>query len=168
MPCFSQTPPIVETGVSHTLAKWRAANYSDVRYKLNLTLEKMSPVLKGSTEVSVNLKMPADIILDWRKIKGKEQFYKISNVELNSVKVEAKEVNEHLVIADGKQGANTIKLNFESPIMTSGAAVTRYVDREDGAEYVYSLFVPSDASTAFPVFDQPDLKASHCALRISF
>ncbi len=132
---FSQTPP-VETGVSQTLAKWRAANYSDVRYKLNLTLEKMSPVLKGTIEVSVNLKNANDIVLDWRKIKGKEQFYKITNVELNGGKVEAKEINEHLLIQGGKQGANTIKLNFESPIATSGASVTRYVDKEDGAEYV--------------------------------
>ncbi|MBK8303097.1 MAG: hypothetical protein IPK98_06750 [Chloracidobacterium sp.] len=52
-----------------------------------------------------------------------------------------------------------IKLDFTSPILTSGSAITRYVDKEDGAEYIYSLFVPSDASTAFPVFDQPDLKA---------
>ena len=58
-----------------------------------------------------------------------------------------------------KAGENLIKINFASPIKTSGAAITRYVDKEDGAEYVYSLFVPSDASTAFPVFDQPDLKA---------
>jgi hypothetical protein len=49
---FSQTPP-VEAGVPQTLAKWRAANYSDVRYKLNLTLEKMSTVLKGTIEVSL-------------------------------------------------------------------------------------------------------------------
>ena len=47
MNVFSQTAPAIETGVSQTLAKWRAANYSDVRYKLNLTLEKMSPSLKG-------------------------------------------------------------------------------------------------------------------------
>ena len=37
---FSQTP-LIGPGVSHDLAKWRAAHYSDVRYKLNLTLEKM-------------------------------------------------------------------------------------------------------------------------------
>ncbi|NOT49180.1 MAG: hypothetical protein HOP17_15735, partial [Acidobacteria bacterium] len=52
-----------------------------------------------------------------------------------------------------------IKLDFTSPILPSGSAITRYVDKEDGSEYIYSLFVPSDASTAFPVFDQPDLKA---------
>ncbi len=155
---FSQTPPI-ETGVPQTLAKWRAANYGEVRYKLNITLEKMAPTLRGTIEVSVNLKTASDIVLDWRKIRGKEEFSKISNVVLNGGPVEARETNEHLVIGGGKPGANTIKLNFESPILASGAAITRYVDKEDGAEYVYSLFVPSDASTAFPVFDQPDLKA---------
>ena len=56
---------------------------------------------------------------------------------------------------DGNEG----KLDFTSPILPSGSAITRYVDKEDGSEYIYSLFVPSDASTAFPVFDQPDLKA---------
>ncbi|MEK7855977.1 MAG: M1 family aminopeptidase, partial [Acidobacteriota bacterium] len=56
-------------------------------------------------------------------------------------------------------GENVITLDFTSPILASGSAITRYVDKEDGSEYIYSLFVPSDASTAFPVFDQPDLKA---------
>jgi aminopeptidase N len=58
-----------------------------------------------------------------------------------------------------KKGENVIKIQFASPIKTSGSAITRYIDKEDGSEYIYSLFVPSDASTVFPVFDQPDLKA---------
>jgi len=195
---FAQTPTI-ETGVPQILAKWRAANYSDVRYKLNLTLEKMSPTLKGTIEIRINVRQNGGetkkqgdnsgsfqrfdslptIILDWRKIKGKENLSTISNVSVNgrfvvlnpdfskfNFIVEGREeqnffeINEHLVFQDGvKLGENVIKLDFTSPIATSGAAITRYVDKEDGAEYIYSLFVPSDASTAVPVFDQPDLKA---------
>src|SRR6188768_2655782 len=81
--------PVIEPGVSQELAKWRAAHYSDVRYKLNLTLEKMSPVLKGTMEIRLKvngnvIRLAKDsgpgevvlsaepIVLDWRKIKGSE------------------------------------------------------------------------------------------------
>jgi aminopeptidase N len=156
---FSQTPPI-EPGVPHELAKWRAAQYSDVRYKLDLTLEKMSPVLKGAIEIRLNVRDAAPIILDWRKIRGFEDRSTLSNVSINGTTNKFEESNEHLIFRDGvKAGENLIKLDFTSPILPSGSAVTRYIDKEDGSEYIYSLFVPSDASTAFPVFDQPDLKA---------
>jgi aminopeptidase N len=165
MTSFSQTQPPIEPGVSHELAIWRAKHYSDVRYKLNLTLEKMSPILKGEIEIKLSVASAlADaskqqIILDWRKPKGKEESYSIKDVMLNGSSAEFEEINEHLVIKNAVQGENIVKLNFTSPISTSGSAITRYVDKEDGSEYIYSLFVPSDASTAFPVFDQPDLKA---------
>ncbi len=200
----AQTPPPVEPGVSQTLAKWRAANYSDVRYKLNITLEKGAPLMKGDIEIRVKLTDEGaknDLILDWRttqfandkdkpfanvvavnemtgaqaaRLHRRESgetalFIKSSLLQsedfsrsaLIASEPLALQSNEHLIIPKKflKTGENTIKINFASPIKTSGAAVTRYVDKEDGAEYIYSLFVPSDASTAFPVFDQPDLKA---------
>ncbi|MBL8181098.1 MAG: ERAP1-like C-terminal domain-containing protein [Blastocatellia bacterium] len=204
---YSQVPPITP-GVSQELAKWRAAHYSDVRYKLNLTLEKMSPVLKGTIEIRVGVRTLLSasaqgaeippIILDWRRIKGHEDKSTISKVTLNGREVQSiftrltigpglmrpprksatpdpnpiptplpsrlppvyRDADDHLVFTEGVQlGENVIKLDFTSPILTSGAGITRYIDKEDGSEYIYSLFVPSDASTAFPVFDQPDLKA---------
>ncbi|HEX6278801.1 MAG TPA: M1 family aminopeptidase, partial [Pyrinomonadaceae bacterium] len=203
---FAQAPPI-EPGVSQELAKWRAAHYSNVRYKLNLTLEKMSPVLKGTIEIRLQYAAeacaecpPRYIVLDWRKIRGHEEKSTISNVTINgrsadtlvrmsvastrtgtgddqssnekdilaggtgdadkSVRAPFEERDEHLIFSDGvEMGENVIKLDFTSPILTSGSAITRYLDKEDGSEYLYSLFVPSDASTAFPVFDQPDIKA---------
>src|SRR5687768_7251399 len=85
----AQTPPI-EPGVSHELAKWRAAHYSDVRYKLNLRLEKMSPVLKGTMEIRLVVRDAGNggrgdamIVLDWRKIRGHEDKSTISNVSIN-------------------------------------------------------------------------------------
>ncbi len=174
MNTFAQIPPI-EPGVSQTLAKWRAANYSDVRYKLNITLEKGAPLMKGSIEIRVTLTDEGannDLILDWRTTQfandKDKPFADVVSVN-ETVMGKATQSNtydyqttkEHLLISHRffKAGENTIKINFASPIKTSGAAITRYVDKEDGAEYIYSLFVPSDASTAFPVFDQPDLKA---------
>ena len=163
---FAQTPPI-ETGVSQSLAKWRAANYSDVRYKLNITLEKGAPLMKGDIEIRVNLSEEGaknDLILDWRTTQfandKDKPFANVGSVN-ESLPINAEISREHILIPKRnlKIGENFIKINFASPIKTSGAAITRYVDKEDNAEYVYSLFVPSDASTAFPVFDQPDLKA---------
>ena len=171
----AQTMPPLETGVSQALAKWRGANYSDVRYKLNITLEKGAPLMKGTIEISVKLTDEGaknDLILDWRTTQfandKDKPFADVVSVN-ETVMGKATQSNtydyqttkEHLLISHRffKAGENVIKINFASPIKTSGAAITRYVDKEDGAEYVYSLFVPSDASTAFPVFDQPDLKA---------
>ncbi|HCA58556.1 MAG TPA: hypothetical protein DEP46_11285 [Blastocatellia bacterium] len=201
----SATLPPIKPGVSLELAKWRAERYSDVRYKLNLTLEKMSPVLKGTMEIRVVVRDAATsgrgdagisgqpttgtqasppasaraaeippIILDWRKIRGHEEKSTISNVTINGrialfdrpqhvkdgISRYYADIQEHLIFYDNVViGENVIKLDFTSPILTSGSAITRYIDKEDGSEYLYSLFVPSDASTAFPVFDQPDIKA---------
>ncbi len=163
---FAQTPPI-EPGVSQTLAKWRAANYSDVRYKLNITLEKGAPLMRGEIEIRVNLTdegAKSPLVLDWRTTQftndKDKPFANVVGIN-DAMDFRSQENKEHIVIPNGylKTGENVIKIQFASPIKTSGAGLTRYVDKEDSAEYVYSLFVPSDASTAFPVFDQPDLKA---------
>src|SRR3954470_9614006 len=88
----AQNMPKIEPGVSQELATWRAVQYSNISYKLNLTLEKMSPVLKGTIEIHVTQAAyacaepncsPMAIILDWRRIPGHENDSTINNVTIN-------------------------------------------------------------------------------------
>jgi len=157
--------PESEPGVGRELARWRAAHYSNVRYALTVELAPGAAMLKGREEVRVTLDEKADqLVLDWRVAAAKEgqPQARVWEIQANGRAVtDARQLNDHLVIPGAylKKGENILSLRFESPIATSGSAVTRYLDREDNSEYIYTLFVPSDASTAFPCFDQPDLKA---------
>jgi aminopeptidase N len=154
-----------EQGVPRELARLRAQHYGNLRYSLSIELRPGAELLKGSEEIRVTLNSaPDQLVLDWRKMAVKEgqTQARVWDVEANGRKVaDVRETNDHLIIPGSYlvKGENLIRLNFESPISTSGSAVTRYLDREDKSEYIYTLFVPSDASTAFPCFDQPDLKA---------
>lgn len=157
--------PELEPGVGRELARWRAAHYSNVRYALTVEIAPGAAMLKGTEEIRVTLdEKVGQLVLDWRVAPSKEGQPKarVWDIKANGRAVlDARQLNDHLVIPGVylKKGENVLHLSFESPIATSGSAVTRYLDREDNSEYIYTLFVPSDASTAFPCFDQPDLKA---------
>jgi len=150
--------PGLEPGVSRELAQWRAKHYSDVRYSLKVLLSPGAPALQGTAQVEVSLpqRVP-ELVLDWRPGSAS----RVTRLRVNGKPARARFDREHLLVPAKllRPGKNRLSFAFESPIAASGSAVTRYVDREDRAEYVYTLFVPSDASTAFPCFDQPDLKA---------
>ncbi|MDQ5838336.1 MAG: M1 family aminopeptidase, partial [Acidobacteriota bacterium] len=156
--------PKVEPGVPRELARWRAEHYRDVRYALDITLAPGADLLKGHEKITFTLDAAAgDLVLDWRVIKADASpRTRVSDIKANGRKLDdAQFADEHIRIPRSyfNAGANTVEMDFASPVSTSGSAVTRYLDREDNSEYVYTLFVPSDASTTFPCFDQPDLKA---------
>jgi aminopeptidase N len=154
-----------QPGVARDLARFRAAHYSDVHYGLHVELTPGAEMMKGWEEIRVTLDGALDeLVLDWRTAQAKEgqARARVWDIEVNGHEAKnVRQLNDHLLIPGTYlvKGENVVRLKYESPISTSGSAVTRYLDREDKSEYIYTLFVPSDASTAFPCFDQPDLKA---------
>jgi aminopeptidase N len=161
VPLGAAAGPALEPGVSLELARWRAQHYSDIRYQLHIVLRSGADRLEGRAEIRVNLRSLQDVVLDWR---AAEPSASVGAVSANGRPVgDTRFDSEHLVIPKAalRRGENRISLDFRAPVAVSGAAVTRFVDREDGKEYLHTLFVPSDASTVFPCFDQPDLKARY-------
>src|SRR5205085_2702846 len=62
--------PQLDAGVPRELARWRAAQYRDVRYTLDITLAPGADMLKGREKITVTLDASvADLVLDWRVIK---------------------------------------------------------------------------------------------------
>lgn len=154
---------LLEPGISRELAEFRAARYRHVRYDLRIELSPMAENLRGEEEIRVTLdRVTGPLILDWRidPRQGRSPA-RVWDLIVNGRAVTVNHVQDHIAISQEHltAGENIIKLAFESPISASGSAVTRYIDHEDGSEYLYTLFVPADASTVFPCFDQPDLKA---------
>jgi aminopeptidase N len=147
--------PALAPGVSRELARWRARHYSLVKYTLDITFQPGTDRLEGRLTIRVSVDSPRQLVLDWRSAEP------IRALRVNGRLAPARLEAEHLVIPETavQAGENRIGLRFGAPVAVSGTAVTRFIDDADGGEYIHTLFVPSEASTVFPCFDQPDLKA---------
>lgn len=147
-------------GISRTLADWRAAQYSDLRHALRIEVSPGFDRLHGRMVMRWHATHRVDLILDWRP-PAQPGGARLAGLQVNGVQVSGQVIRDHLVVPAAflREGDNELALEFDSPIAPARTAVTRYVDREDGAVYLYSLFVPADASSVFPCIDQPDVKA---------
>ena len=145
-----KTAPLpIEKGISLKLNNIRKETISKPVYKLffNIPANKDSAIL-GNLTLSFELKNKEyPVILDFQNPK---QF--VHKVVANGKTSQYVFKNEHIIIPinELKKGTNTVKIDFTA----GNLSLNRNKD------FLYTLFVPARASTAFPCFDQPDLKAN--------
>jgi len=139
----------VVPGVSLQLARERAAILSDIDYRLHLSLpESQDADIPGELTIRFLLNDEVETLqLDFR-----ESADKLLQVTTNGRPSDYVFRDEHLVIprSELETGSNTIDIKF----IAGPTSLNRNPD------YLYTLFVPDRARTAFPLFDQPDLKAT--------
>lgn len=140
----------LEEGVSKLLATYRKATVKDVSYRLEFTIpEGKEEAISGKASIEFSLTSKREpLVMDFRA--GSEY---LKSLTVNGISVEAVTTNGHLVV-DARhlvRKFNRVDIVFRAGDMS--------LNRND--DYLYTLFVPDRASTAFPCFDQPDIKARY-------
>jgi len=144
----------------HNLTKDEALNRSSIistgiGYNVFLSLPSGSDTFFG--QVTMHLKV----------LSVKDTFIEFVGKKVNSLVVNGKQV-EHINWSDGlihvkssllQQGQNTISVKFEGLYQSEPLGLHKYTD-EDGKEFIYSKGEPYANHMIFPMFDQPNLKAT--------
>ena len=135
-----------EDGVPRELALRRAAEIANVKYSLHFRIpQAKEDKVTGKADISFIRTGKGDLVLDFQG--------KLAGVPMVNGKAfaGASVVSEHVVIPRRllRKGENRVVMEFES----NDAALNRHDD------FLYTLFVPANARSVFPCFDQPDIKA---------
>ena len=136
-----------DSGVPLDVATARAANVSNLRYELSLSIpEALTAPLTGTSTIRFSLADASKpLVIDFETSREH-----VKSVAANGRPADFSYVNGHIVVAPASltRGANAITIAFNA----GDASLNRNKD------FLYALFVPARARLALPVFDQPDMK----------
>lgn len=160
-------------------AEHRSKQVYNVEYNIDLDLSNAGyndtedsktvpslPLYKGKVQISFDLypesnNISSELFLD---------FTSQNDAKLQSIYANGKVVNARWDKADGKifiplsaltiNNRNKIEIEFLNRFTRKGHGFHRSVDKSDNEIYIYTNLEPYYANEVFPLFDQPDLKAS--------
>lgn len=145
-----QSFPNVEPGVPWTLAQQRSDLFSDVKYDLTFKIPASKEErIEGELTLSFRTRDESQpLILDFDQPPDS-----VLSVQARNKNLDYQVTNGHLTILDAAEraGENAVTIKF--------VAGNNALHRAD--EYIYTLFVPDRAATAFPCFNQPNIKARY-------
>jgi aminopeptidase N len=128
------------------VAERRARIISNLRYALAISIpDTLAEPLRGTNTITFALSdASAPLVIDFATSRNH-----VKALDANGASA-LEFVNGHIVVPASslRQGDNTITIAFEA----GDASLNR------SADFLYTLFVPARAISAFPVFDQPSLK----------
>lgn len=140
---------LITNGVSEQIAEYRDRTISDIRYSLYFDIpdNKTTPI-----EGRVDIKFDINSVID----NGVVLDFAVDPSFVRDVIVDGESVNylfesEHIILDSSLFSKESGELTV---LFTAG---DMSLNRRD--ELLYTLFVPDRARTAFPCFDQPNLKA---------
>ena len=134
----------------------RAARVREAHYRINLDLIAGRPTYRGDVTITFTTLGEGPLFLDFR---GRT----IERLEVNGSVVEQPDWNGFRLTLPAWLVApdTTVRVQYENDYDTTGDGFHRFVDPEDGEEYVYTNFEPYEAHRLFPCFDQPDIKGRY-------
>ncbi|MDA6070479.1 M1 family aminopeptidase [Flavobacterium sp. AC] len=141
---------VLENGVSEQLAIFRKHQISNVIYGLSFEIpQQKQQEIKSDLTLNLTLSdLNEPLYLDF-----KEKTSNIKSIQGNGKNIAIVHEKGHIVIPakDLILGKNTVVISFIAGNLS--------LNRND--DFLYTLLVPDRASTLFPCFDQPDIKATY-------
>ena len=144
--------------LSGEYARQRAAQISNVDYRLSLNIGHTSDTFSGSNTITFDLEKRNNQPLTIDFEEGE-----IESVTVNG-QAAAFAFDKWFITIPQQQlvnGQNTLVINYSRKYSTDGSGFHRFVDPKNQEVYLYTDFEPYDANRLFPHFDQPDLKARY-------
>jgi aminopeptidase N len=135
----------------------RHALISDVAYTAALSLP-MGDVYEGFIRTTFKLADISDaVFIDFFG-------HEVSDISINGQDVLPQDVfrNQRILLPEQfqRKGRNELSIRFRNVYATNGFGIHTFKDPEDGQQYLYSHCEAFRAHKMFPMFDQPDLKAT--------